>query len=182
MVSVAAIVVAIDVYLIFSQVWDGAERVLSVLGGVFSALAGYASAFSAYVTMPWAPDQVVPTVLLRDAIATTSAAGNAATYLAREIESWQRHPLATADDTALFSAMAVPTTQMAEMENGIEKLQKKLDEDIRKELARLYRIRAAMEHIIHELARQNNMGSQGRTSETTEQRIPSQKEKKYRGW
>jgi hypothetical protein len=70
---VAAIVVAIVVYLIFAKVWDGSERILSVLGGVFSAFTGYASAFSAYVKTRWAPDQVVPTLLLRDAVATTSA-------------------------------------------------------------------------------------------------------------
>ena len=38
-----------------------------------------------------------------------------------------------------------------------------------------------MEHIIRDLAPQNNLGSQGRTGETTEQPTLSQKEKKYRG-
>jgi hypothetical protein len=172
-VGVAAIAVAIVVYL------DGSERILSILGSVFSAGIGFASALSAYIKPSWASDQGVPPMLLRDVIPMSSTVGSTVSYLAGEIESWQHHPLVI--DHTLFADIvpfvAVPHVYPAKMamldlKQRIEELQKKLEESIPKELAQLDDIREAMKHIIHDLAPQNNL--------TTEQPTLSQKEKKYR--
>ena len=83
----------------------------------YSALAGSISTFSVYVQTRWAgPEQVVPTVLLRNAVATILAVGNAATYFFREIRSLQRHSLVTVDGVAAFTPIAVPTAEVAVVE------------------------------------------------------------------
>ncbi|KAK5655787.1 hypothetical protein OQA88_5325 [Cercophora sp. LCS_1] len=173
-------VVAIVLYLTFSKLRDSVEQISSLVGAVFSTCIAYTWGFYAYAKTFWAAEQVVPTVLLRDAVATTSAAGNAATYIASEIFSLQHHALATAHG-APFLPMAAPTAEVAKVERDTEKLRKKLEEYIPRELANLHGIREAMEHIIRDLAPQNNVGSQGTKGDTTKEPVISQKEKKHRG-
>lgn len=181
--ATAVIVLLILLFLTFLKIWHGAEQILTFLGRLVPVFAAFISGFSGYFQRRAAgPEQVVPTVVLRNAIATTSAAGNAATYFVREVGSLQRHSLVAVDGMNLFASLAVPTAQVAVVEQGIEKLQKKLSENVPREVALFYNIRAALEHVIRDLASQHNVGSSyGSTSGMTEGRTTiSQKEKGHR--
>ncbi|KAK4147312.1 uncharacterized protein C8A04DRAFT_24556 [Dichotomopilus funicola] len=158
--AATVIVPSILLFVTFIKVWHAIERILTAQSCFWSGLVAPFYAFSANLQMRWAgPEEVVPTVVLRNAIATTSAAGNAATYFVHEIGSLQRHSLATVDGVTLFTPMAVPTAEVAEVEQAIEKLQKGLEDFVPRELVRFYNIRATIAHMIRDLSPQHDAGS-----------------------
>ncbi|KAK0701993.1 hypothetical protein B0T26DRAFT_757958 [Lasiosphaeria miniovina] len=155
---------------------------MSAFGSAASAFVTHVWLISASVSKVWAQggEGAVPNRILREAIATTSAAGNAATYLANEIETLQ-HALAAAN-IDILPFVAAPTGEVAAVERGIDRLHRKLEEYIPRELAQLNNIARAMEHIVEDLTAMpgNSPDSPGEASSAAEKLTSGQKEANYR--